>query len=74
MRKSTSFDCNLNSFHNLLRNRAVGLDDDLVEVLRGLDGIGLVVDNLELLQSTALRLNAERKQLVIAAVMVMFGV
>jgi hypothetical protein len=43
---------------NLLADGAVGLQHDLVDPLRGLDGVGLVVDPLELLKSAALGLDA----------------
>lgn len=46
------------SIDNLLRDRSVGLDDDLLHVLRSLDGLGLVVHPLKLLESSALGLDA----------------
>jgi hypothetical protein len=50
----------LNSIiHHLLRDLAIGLDDNLVNMQRGLDGVWLFIDVLKLLQSTALRLDAE---------------
>lgn len=40
-----------------LRHVAVGLDDDLLDLEGGLDGVGLVVDPFELLESAALGLD-----------------
>ncbi len=43
---------------DLLGDLAVVGEDDLVDGLGGLDGVGLVVDPLELLEGTALGLDA----------------
>lgn len=44
---------------DLLRDLSVGLDNHLLDLLRSLDGLGLVVNPLELLEGTALGLNAK---------------
>lgn len=44
--------------HNLLRDLAVGLNNHLLDVLGGLDGLGLVVHPFELLEGSALGLDA----------------
>lgn len=44
--------------NNLLRNLTVGLHDDLVDLLRSLDRLGLVIDPFELLESATLGLDA----------------
>jgi hypothetical protein len=45
--------------HHLLRDLTIDLDDDFVDMQRGLDGVRLLIDVLKLLQSTSLRLHAE---------------
>lgn len=45
--------------NNLLRDLSVGLDHHLLDVLGGLDGLGLVVHPFELLEGSALGLDAE---------------
>lgn len=52
--------------HDLLCNRAISLHDDLVDVKRGLDRVGLVVNPFELLKGTALGLDALREGKVLA--------
>jgi len=47
---------------NLLRDLSVGLDNHLLHVLRSLDGLGLVVHPLKLLERTALGLDAVRSR------------
>lgn len=51
----------LSAVVNLLGNGTVLLDDNLVHVERGLDGVGLLVDPLELLQSTTLRFDTRNR-------------
>lgn len=47
--------------HDLLRDLAVSLDHDLVDLDRCLDGLRLVVDPLELLECTALGFDTVRR-------------
>jgi hypothetical protein len=44
---------------NLLRHLSISLYNNLLDVLRGLDRLGLVVDPLKLLEGSALGLDAE---------------
>lgn len=43
---------------DLLRDLSVGLNDHLLDLLRSLDGLGLVIHPLELLEGSALGLDA----------------
>lgn len=45
--------------NDLLRDLSVGLYDHLLDMLGGLDGLGLVVDPLELLEGSTLGLDAK---------------
>jgi len=45
------------STDDLLRDTTIGLDNNLVDLERRLDGIGLVVHPFKLLEGTALRLD-----------------
>lgn len=42
---------------DLLDDVSIGLDNDLVDLERGLDGLGLLVDPFEFLEGTTLRFN-----------------
>lgn len=48
------------AINNLLRDLAISLDDHLIDLKRCLDGVFLLVHPLELLEGSALRLDAFR--------------
>lgn len=56
--------CDDLSLGDLLGNGTVGLDDDLVDVEGGLDGLGLLVDPFELFEGTTLRFDTVTVMLV----------
>lgn len=54
--------------HNLLSDLAILCEDDFVDFEGGLDGVGLVVDPLELLESTALGLDTVGNDVLVNAI------
>ena len=52
---------------NLLGNSSIGLYDDLVNLERCFNGVGLVVDPFQLFQSSTLRLDTDRQPFILLA-------